>query len=410
MSADLATLLRDAAESGRTPAPVDLAETWTRGRRQRRARRAAPVIAVLAIVGLGATAITTALGGDDLLQPITTTEEGAITGTPGWSVAPAGAQVTVDELPVADPEEFELVGTVTAYQRLWRSHPLDVAADGTVAWIDPERGVLLQHPDDDATTVIGMPTPFLQVRGEWAIHTLQWGPDDRLYLNGQDPESEDWQVGVTQVAVLERDGTLVGVRDNDAGQFDGFVFADGFAWQRQTRLPTMGEMEHRWQAVAEIGGPILQMPDQRASEVVGAVAPDGLSARTTWIDLPQGGGDTGYEVQSGDRLRTWQFSRVSGSATVDAPPREGYRLATLRITDRQGWLGGLFGSEELGAAVAVTDGSGDVYLVRTPVGALDWGDPSAITIGRDGHLYVTEESAPGEATLYRYRHPVPEPR
>lgn len=403
MSTDLRARLTEAVGDV-APQPVDTTELWRRGRRQRRVRQVAPLVAVLTIVGLGVGALVTVveLPDPDPLAPI---GDGRDAGPQGWTEVPAGAIVDVDGLTAAAPEDVEVVTTLLGHPAIAMSG-FDVREDGAVVTIlhDQQRGgVVVRYPQDPSWTRIGMPAPFLWDDAGYAVNSVQWGPDGRIYLTGMAPDADSRSVGLTQVAVIEEDGTVVGVRENDAGQTDGFLFVDGYAWQRQQSDPG----QERWQPVAEIGGKVLQMPDQRAGEWDAEVAPDGMV----------------LTYDPSDRDQVWTFRAVIDDDTVawggggagigvwshaPAGTRIGATMPTRPGSGALDWL--TDATEPDGVVVHALSRTGELHAVHLPPEVTEdpWNLLNGVdaVIGRDGRLaWVTH--TPEGPVLVRYRHPLP---
>lgn len=404
MPADLETLLTGAVGDVH-PRPVDTAELWRRGRRQRRVRRAVPAVVAVAVVALVGAALT-ALGPrpDAPVGPI---GDGRLD-TTGWSRLPAG-RVDVDAIVDASADDLEVVASLPGDPG--PTALFDVRADGTVVAVshDPRTGgLMLRAPGDRRWRRLGMPVPFLVDDAGIALHRVQWGPDGRIYLTGMAPDAEARGRGLTQIAVVEVDGTVVGARENDGGQTEGVLFAGGFAWQRQQSE----EGRERWQPLAEVGGRVLPMPQQRAGEWEDTVGPDGMTVRSRWGGPP----DVALVLQRqiGDRRADWRFPDGVGGLELPGPlVAAGRRTALLHVTRPAGgplaWVTGE--REPDGRAVLVASADGALRALHLP-GDLDGGEVGIhemgwpAVIGADDYLYWVGHDAAGVAQLVRYRHPL----
>jgi hypothetical protein len=405
MPADLETLLTGAVGDVH-PRPVDTAELWRRGRRQRGVRRAVPAVVAVAVVALVGAALT-ALGSrpDAPVGPI---GDGRLD-TTGWSRLPAG-RVDVDAIVDASADDLEVVASLPGNPG--PTALFDVRTDGTVVAVshDPRTGgLMLRAPGDSRWRRLGMPVPFLVDDAGIALHRVQWGPDGRLYLTGMAPDAEARGRGLTQIAVVEVDGTVVGARENDGGQTEGLLFADGFAWQRQQSE----EGRERWQPLAEVGGRVLPMPQQRAGEWEDEVAPDGMVARSGWREAPAT--DLLLDVRVGERGHEWVLPDDAAGLELPGPRAgAGLRTAFLHVTQPgDGPLAWLTGERSPnGRALLVVRADGTLRAVHLP-GELDGGDPDVhemdwlAVIGADDYLYWVGHDAAGVAQLVRYRHPLP---
>lgn len=404
MSADLKTRL-DRAVGDLEPRPVDTAAVWQRGRRQRLVRQATPVVAVLLVVAAGMGAVATFASGAGERQPLDGIEDGRAV-TDGWAVVRPGDVVEDDELAVATPDDVEVVTPLLG-------HPggpflTDVRADGAVVtvWQDLERGgIVVKHPGDDGWTSLGMPVPVLEDAGGFGVLTLQWGPDDRIYLTAMAPTAAARGMGLTQVVVLEDDGTVVGARENDDGQANGFLFADGYAWQQQTSAPDV----QRWQPVVELGGRVLPMPEQRAGEVQADVAPDGMALRYEFDDLV--GPTFEARLPGRDGPVRWRRSDDNGVGIWHQTPN-GLRIGATTV-ERPG--GGPLGwidrtVEPDGVVLHAVRRDGRIAVVHLPadVAIEPWGLVNGAdgAIGADGRIHWVTHTPDGPVLL-RYRHPIP---
>lgn len=403
MPADLRTRL-DRAVGDVAPRPVDTDAVWRRGRRQRLVRRTTPVVAVLLVVALGLGAMATLAGGDDDRQPLDGIDDGR-TSTTGWTVVAPGADVTTADVVEAGTEDIEVVAALLGHPNA--PFALDVRADGAIVTVlqDPQRGgIVVKHPQDDGWIRLGLPVPFLQDDAGVAVHTVQWGPDGRIYLTGMSPDAGARGQGLTQVVVLEEDGTVVGARENDDGQTGGFLFADGFAWQQQTSPPD----RQRWQPVVELGGRVLPMPDQRAGDREDAVAPDGMALRYVPLD---GGGARFEATVAGDRTIAWRAPEDPGMGLWHRTPtglRIGASLPTRPGGGPLGWLSDT--AEPDGVVLHAVRIDGRVVAVHLPAEVLP--EPGMLvngadaTLGGDDRVHWVSHTPDGPV-LFRYRHPVP---
>lgn len=403
MSSDLRTRFEEAVGPV-DPAPADTAALWQRGRRQRRVKRAAPVLGVLVIVGLGIGAIATLAGGGTEREPLDGIEDGRATDA-GWARIETGQVVADEDLVVAADGDVELVSRLLG-------HPggpflTDVRADGAILTLlqDPERGgIVVKHPGDEGWTRLGMPVPVLEDAGGFAVNTLQWGPDGRIYVNAMTPEAARRGMGLTLVVVLEEDGTVVGARENDDGLVTGFLFADGFAWQQQSSAPD----RQRWQPVVELGGKVLPMPAQRAGDVEDDVAPDGLALRYVF----HGEGGATFEALLDDgRDLTWSRDDDTGVGVWQQTPT-GLRVGATTL-ERPGsgpldWLTRTV--EPAGVILHAVRGGGSIAAVHLPSEVIE--QPGMLVngaeaaIGGDDRVYWVSHTPDGPA-LFRYRHPIP---
>lgn len=403
MSDDLSALL-DRAVGDVDPRPVDTDAVWRRGRRERLVRRATPVVAVLLVVALGLGAMVALAGGVDDRQPLDGIDDRR-TSTTGWTVVEPGSDVTTEDVVAATEEDIEVVTPLLGHPNA--PFGTDVRADGTVVTLlqDPHRGgIVVKHPQDDGWTRIGMPVPFLHDDAGFAVHTVQWGPDGRIYLTGMAPDAAGRGLGLTQVVVLEEDGVVVGARENDDGQTGGFLFADGFAWQQQTSAPG----RERWQPVVEIGGRVLPMPDQRAGDREDTVAPDGVALGYVHLD----GGGARFEARvAGDRTIAWRSPEDPGVGIWQRTPtglRIGASLPTRPAGGPLGWLRDT--AEPDGVVLHTVRLDGRVAAVHLPAelipepGMLVNGADAAV--GGDDRIHWVRHTPDGPV-LFRYRHPVP---
>ncbi|MBW3657117.1 MAG: hypothetical protein KY457_00655 [Actinobacteria bacterium] len=402
MSTELQTRL-ERAVGAVDPSPVDTVEVWRRGRRQRAVRRATPVVAVLLVAALGVGAMASLAGGGGEREPLDGIEDGRAP-EPGWARIEPGAVVDDADLVVATDDDVELVSRLLG-------HPggpflTDVRADGAIVTVfqHPERGgIVVKHPDDEGWTSLGMPVEVLRGPGGVAINTLQWGPDDRIYVNAMTPGAAAPGLGLTVVIVLEEDGTVVGARENDDGLATGFLFADGFAWQQQTSAPD----RQRWQPVVELGGRILRMPEQRAGDVERDVAPDGMVLR---YDVHGDGGAT-FEARLGDGRVIWHRTGDDGVGVWQQTPTRLRVGATVLERPGSGPLDWLDRTVEPGGVVLhAVRLDGTIAAVHLPPelvpehwGLVNGGDAA---IGGDDRIYWVSHTPEGPA-LFRYRHPIP---
>lgn len=403
MSTDLRTRLTDAVDPV-VPRPLDTEALWRRGRRQRRARQAAPVLAVLAVVGLGLGALVAVADAPRDRVPIAPIEDLRDADVPGWTRVPDGAVIAAEDVVAAGEDDVEVATRLLGHPQATFAG-FDVREDGAVMTLlhGPAGGILVRYPEDEDWTRIGMPVPFLEDAAGYAVHTLQWGPDGRIYVTGMAPLADARGAGLTQVAVLEGDGTVVGVRENDGGQTRAFLFAEGHAWQKQQSDPG----QERWQPVAEIGGPVLRMPDQRAGEWDDTVAPDGM----TLTYAADGRGRSRFEAAVGDRRISWGTTGDEGIGVWHHAPA-GRRIGvTVPVRPASGPLSWLRDETEPdGVLVHAVSGDGDVVAVHLPEAAVD--DPYGLvngadaTVGRDGRLYWVTHTVDGPVLL-RYRYPLP---
>lgn len=404
MSTDLRTRL-DRAVGPLEPRPVDTGELWQRGRRQRRAKRATPVLAVLAIVGLGLGAVVAVSHTPRDTGPVAPIEDGRVAGLVGWTRVAPGAVVTADDVVVADEGDIEVTSAVLG-------HPMttfggfDVREDGAVVSVFHERetgGIAVRYPEDASWTVLGMPAPFLSDDAGFALHSLQWGPDGRIYVTGMAPTASGRGVGLTQVAVLEEDGTVVGVRENDDGQTNGLLFVDGYAWQRQGSRPG----EERWQPVAEVGGRVLQMPEQRAGEWDDTVAPDGLTlgftvdgAGAARLRGLAGGAEVEWTAGDDGGIGVWDHATAGRRVAASVPMRPARGVLSWLTDD----------TEPDGVVLQVLGADGGIAAVHLPAGVIDepWGmvNGADAIVGRDGRVHWVTHS-PGGPVIRSYRHPLP---
>ncbi|MBW3618688.1 MAG: hypothetical protein KY461_00450 [Actinobacteria bacterium] len=404
MSTDLRTRM-DLAVGPIEPRPVDTGALWQRGRRQRRAKQATPVIAVLAIVGLGLGAVVVAADSPRDTGPVAPIEDGRDAGVTGWTPVPEGGVVTAEDVTVAAEDDVEVVAVLPGHPQATFAG-FDVREDGAVLTVFHDRdrgGLMVRYPQDQGWTRLGMPAAFLEDDAGWAIHTLQWGPDGRIYVTGMAPNADARGAGLTQVAVLEDDGTVVGVRENDGGQTRAFLFAEGHAWQQQRSDPGV----ERWQPVAEIDGAVLQMPDQRDGEWEDAVAPDGMSLTYTW----DGEAPARFEGRIGDRDVRWATTGGQGIGVWDHAPA-GHRIGvTVPVRPAGGPLAWLSDETEPdGVVVHVLGRDGGIAAVHLPGDALHdpWGlvNGAEAVVARDGRLHWVTLTPDGPM-LMRYRHPLP---
>lgn len=404
MSTDLQTRL-DRAVGELEPRPVDTDAIWARGRRQRRTKQATPVLAVLAVVGLGLGAVVAVSSWPSDTPPVAPIDDGREPENRGWTHIAPGAVVTAEDVVTATEDDVVLTTALLG-------HPatpfagFDVREDGAVVTVFhdlEEGGIAIRPAGDQWWTVLGMPVPFLTHPGGYALHSLQWGPDGRIYVTGMAPSATSPDVGLTQVAVLEEDGTVVGVRENDAGQTLPLLFADGFAWQRQVSDPG----RERWQPVAEVGGRLLPMPEQRAGEVISEVAPDGMVLTYTF----EGEGPIRFHGATGDTEVAWAVAGDTGVGVWDHTP-DGRRLgATVPERPAGGMLSWLTDETEPdGAVLHVLSADGSIAAVHLPRQVVEepWGlvNGSGAIVGRDGYLHWVTHTPEGPVIL-RYRHPIP---
>jgi hypothetical protein len=393
----------DRAVGAVEPRPVDTDIIWRRGRRQRRVRQATPILAVLVLVALGAGVIAS-------LPPATRTETGPLDGiedgrntVEGWTVVEPGGVVTTDTLVVASRDDVDVVTVLLGHPNA--PYALDVRADGAVVTVlhDLDRGgIVVRHPGDPGWVRLGMPVPFLEDEAGYAVHTVQWGPDGRIYLTGTAPAAATRGRGLTQVAVLEEDGTVVGVRENDDGQTNGFLFTDGYAWQRQVADPDT----ERWQPVVELGGRVLPMPEQRAGDREDVVAPDGMSLT---YELEHEG--PRFVARAGGEVRTWRSPDQTGVGVwpqASVGLRLGATVATRPAGGPLGWLNG--GEEPDGVVVHAVRRDGRIAAVHLPAELVEepWSlvNGTQATVSPDGRLHWWSHTPDGPK-LFRYRHPVP---
>ena len=154
----------------------------------------------------------------------------------------------------------------------WTTRAWDVAADGTVYWVDAEsRHVMARQPNGDTGRVTDMPlTLFEDSEGRGVATALQVGPDGRLYLTAPSFESPDLETGQTMVGIIDPAEGLVSLRHNDPTLLYGMVFAGGYGWQQHE--------QGRWQPIVEMGEQqVLDGGTQRGLEHTSRLAPDGLT-------------------------------------------------------------------------------------------------------------------------------------
>lgn len=406
MPTDLRSRFEDAVGTPE-PAPVDTDALWVRGRRQRRAQQATPVLAVLAVLGLGLGAVVAVSNAPRDAGPVAPPiEDGRDPDPTGWTRVEPGEVVVATEVTVATEEDVDVTTHLLGHPQT-QFGGFDVREDGAVVTVfhDRERGgIMVRHPQDEGWTRIGMPVAFLEDDAGYALHTVQWGPDGRIYLTGMAPDATNRNVGLTQVAVVEEDGTVVGVRENDAGQTAPFLFTEGYAWQRQI---SEGR-EERWQPVAEIGGRVLQMPDQRAGEHRGDVAPDGMALEYTFENENE---PVVFDGIAGDARVRWGAEFGIGAGLWDHPVA-GVRVgATVPARPAGGVLSWLTDEvDQDGALLSILRADGDIVAVHLPadVAGEAWGlvSGSDAVIGGDGRLHWVTHTPDGPV-IRSYRHPLP---
>lgn len=403
MSRELETVL-ERAVGELEPPPVDTDAIWRRGRRQRVVRQAGPAAVVVVIVAIGLGAVVGLAGRPAPSQPLDGIEDGRAP-APGWTLIAPGSDVAVDDVVAARDDDVEVVTPLPGHPG--GPHLTDVRRDGAVVTIfqDVDRGgIVVLPPGGGGWTRLGMPVPFLTTEAGFAITTVQWGPDDRIYVTGTAPGGAARGRGLSQVVVLEDDGTVVGSRENDDGQTAGFLFADGYAWQPQTAGPD----RQRWQPVVEIGGRVLPMPEQRAGDVDGELAPDGLALA---YDLDDRRGPTfAAQLADGDTVG-WRQSDAQGVGVWN-PTTAGLRVATTvpmrPVGGPLGWLrpeeapdGLVLHALRADGRIAAVHLSAE--LIPEPWSLVNGGDAA---IGGDGRVYWVSHT-PAGPMLFRYRHPIP---
>lgn len=403
MSTDLRSRL-ERAVGDVEPRRVDTDAIWSRGRRQRRIRRATPVVAVLLIVGLGVATVASVAGRAPDRQPLDSIEDGR-NPSAGWTVVEPGTDVTTDRVLTAAADDVEVVARLLGHPNA--PFAISVRDDGAIVTVLQDiqgGGIVVKHPGDDGWTRLGMPVPFLTDDAGFAITTIQWGPDGRIYVTGTAPAAARRGMGLTQVVVLEEDGVVVGVRENDDGQTNGFLFTDGYAWQAQTSDPD----RQRWQPVVELGGRVLPMPEQRAGDRQGLVAPDGMSLT---YDHRGAGGPT-FEARTSDgRSFAWRSSDGTGVGVWSLTPPDLRIGATLPTRPGSGPLAWLSDTQEPdGVVLHAVRSDGRIAAVHLPPEVIE--QPGMLvngadaTIGGDDRVHWVTHTPDGPMLL-RYRHPIP---
>ena len=404
MSADLHARLHTAVGEPGTH-HFDLDDAWTRGRRRRTGRRVAGATAsavVAVAVGLAGLWIADP-GAPDVAAPQVGPDPRPPVERDGWTRVPAdGVQplAEVDDIVDRADEVEEIVRLDGGAEWGWTTRAWDVAADGTVYWVDAQsRHVMARRPNGDTRRVTDMPlTLFEDSDGRGVATALQVGPDARLYLTAPSFESSDLETGQTMVGIIDPAEGLVSLRHNDPTLLYGMVFAGGYGWQQHE--------QNRWQPIVEMGGPqVLDGGTQRGLEHNGQFAPDGLA-----LDLPRPGGDPidddTWSLRTADGAAhafdlPWNVP-VNGYAVPDSNPPSGERLAVI---DGQG-------DATSPSYLIRVDGSGVADVVgvdhTTAPGLEGIGNATAI-LGEDGHVYWTEATEDGDVVIVRYPHPVRDP-
>ena len=402
MSADLHDRLHTAVGEPGTHS-FDLDDAWTRGRRRRTGRRVAGVTASAVV------AVTVGMAGLWLADPgtpdVAAPQVGPDPRPPverdGWARVPADGVQPLDEVgDVIDrPVEVEEVVRLDGGGEWgWTTRAWDVAADGTVYWVDAQsRHVMARQPNGETRRVTTMPLTLFEDSGGQGVATaLQVGPDGRLYLTAPSFESPDLETGQTMVGIIDPAQGLVSLRHNDPTLLYGMVFAGGYGWQQHE--------QGRWQPIVEMGGPqVLDGGVQRGLEHTAQLAPDGLA-----LELPQPGGpaEDSWKLRGPDGSTAaftlpWSVP-VNGYALPDSNPPSGERLAVI---DGQGDATSLSYLVRIDAS-GVADVVGVDHTVAPGLEGI--GNATAI-LGEDGHIYWTETTEEGDVLIVRYTHPVRDP-
>lgn len=403
MSADLHERLHTAVgEPGAHP--FDLDDAWTRGRRRRTGRRVAGVTASAVVaVAVGMAGLWLAdPGAPDVAAPQVGPDPRPPVERDGWTRVPAdGDQPLEDVDDIIDrPDEVEEVVRLDGGAEWgWTTRAWDVAADGTVYWVDAEsRHVMARPPNGDTRRVTDMPlTLFEDSDGRGTATALQVGPDGRLYLTAPSFESPDLETGQTMVGIIDPAEGLVSLRHNDPTLLYGMMFAGGYGWQQHE--------QDRWQPIVEMGGQqVLDGGTQRGLEHTGRLAPDGLTLEPPQPEAPPSEGRWTLHDRNGSVASftlPWDVP-VNGYALPDSNPPSGERLVVI---DGQGDATSLSYLVRIDAS-----GVADVVGVEHTIapGPEGIGNATAI-LGEDGHVYWTETTEDGDVLIVRYTHPVRDP-
>lgn len=403
MSADLHERLHTAVgEPGAHP--FDLDDAWMRGRRRRTGRRVAGVTASAVVaVAVGMAGLWLAdPGAPDVAAPQVGPDPRPPVVRDGWTRVPAdGVQPLeeVDDIIDRADEVEEVVRLDGGAEWSWTTRAWDVAADGTVYWVDAQsRHVMARPANGDTRRVTDVPlTLFEDSDGRGVATALQVGPDGRLYLTAPSFESPDLETGQTMVGIIDPAEGLVSLRHNDPTLLYGMMFSGGYGWQQHE--------QDRWQPIVEMGGQqVLDGGAQRGLEHTGQLAPDGLA-----LELPQPGepaSESSWTLHDRDGsvasfALPWDVP-VNGYALPDSNPPSGERLVVI---DGQGDATNLSYLVRIDAS-GVADVVGVDHTIAPGLEGI--GNATAV-LGEDGHVYWTETTEDGEVLIVRYTRPARDP-
>lgn len=400
MPADLRDRLHAAVGDPVPPSTrVDLDEAWTRGRRRRHARQALAATSAVSLLAVGALALgQLPLGSDPDVAGRPSVDEAPaldLDAAEGWVRLEAGRHALDEVRPaIDDPAAIEDV-VILEDAAEWPWRPVwDVAADGTVRWLDADGHRIGERAPDGSVTFGEVVEGFHHQGGRAFVTALQIGPDGRTYATGPSFEAADVRNGQTQVMVLDAEGRTQSLRANDPSLVSGMLFAGDHGWQLHD------PDTNRWQPIVRIGeAQVLPAGEQRRLEHRGDLDPDGIRLEIGGLQGPEHESRFTLHTRRGE-LR-WQFDLpdgLNGWATAASNRAAGQRLLVLDGT----------GTGTSDSYVLRLDPAGFVDAVRvdtTVAPGLEGVPDATAVLGADGYLYWPERRPGGDIAIVRYVHP-----